>query len=215
MYLEIQEKAQAELDRVIGIDRLPDFGDREDLIYLKALIIEMMRWHQVFPLGLPRKLMENGYYNGYFIPKGTTVIGNAWYVLDLGHASRGKQSDALLLSHGAVLHDPSLFTDPMEFIPERYIKNGRFNNDWVNPLDFDFGFGRRICPGKNVAMEMLYLAIASILFMFEISPLRDATGTPIKIKPSFIGGVLAYVLSSPAIRSHTQASVKCDRTNHP
>jgi hypothetical protein len=51
MYPEAQEKAQAELDKVVGTDRLPDFGDREDLIYLKALIIEIMRWHQVTPLG--------------------------------------------------------------------------------------------------------------------------------------------------------------------
>ncbi|RXW16402.1 hypothetical protein EST38_g9453 [Candolleomyces aberdarensis] len=192
-YPEIQEKAQAELDRVIGTDRLPDFGDREDLIYLKALIIETMRWHQVLPLGLPQKLMEDDYYDGYFIPKGTIVIGNAW----------------------AVLHDPNLFENPMEFIPERYIKNGRFNNDLVNPLDFDFGFGRRVCPGKDLAMEILYLAISSLLSVFEISPPKDATGTPIKIKPSFIGGALAYVLNSPAIRSRTQASVKCDRTNRP
>ncbi|KAJ2926944.1 hypothetical protein H1R20_g10149, partial [Candolleomyces eurysporus] len=196
MYPEIQEKAQAELDRVIGTDRLPDFGDREDLIYLKALIIETMRWHQVLPLGilhiglyelvltptwvcgttgLPQKLMEDDYYDGYFIPKGTIVIGNAW----------------------AVLHDPKIFENPMEFIPERYIKNGIFNNDLVNPLEFDFGFGRRVCPGRDLAMEILYLAIASLLSMFEISPPKDATGTPIKIQPSFIGGALAYVLVGP------------------
>ena len=51
MYPEVQEKAQAELDRVVGIGRLPDFDDKEDLVYLNALIIETMRWHQVTPLG--------------------------------------------------------------------------------------------------------------------------------------------------------------------
>ena len=51
MYPDAQNKAQAELDKVVGTGRLPDFGDREDLIYLKALTMEMMRWHQVTPLG--------------------------------------------------------------------------------------------------------------------------------------------------------------------
>ena len=50
-YPEVQEKAQAELDGVVGTDRLPDFDDREDLIYLKALTTELMRWHQVLPMG--------------------------------------------------------------------------------------------------------------------------------------------------------------------
>ncbi|KAJ2926936.1 hypothetical protein H1R20_g10147, partial [Candolleomyces eurysporus] len=121
MYPEAQEKAQAELDRVVGTDRLPDFDDREDLIYLKALIAEVMRWRQVAPLALPQKLMEDDYYDGYFIPKGTIVIGNAW----------------------AALHDPDVFENPMEFKPERYIKNGKFNQDLPNPLEFSFGFGRR------------------------------------------------------------------------
>ncbi|RXW16405.1 hypothetical protein EST38_g9451 [Candolleomyces aberdarensis] len=172
MYPEAQKKAQAELDRVVGADRLPDFDDREDLIYLKALIAEMMRWRQVTPLALPQKLMEDDYYDGYFIPKGTIVIGNAW----------------------AVLHDPDVFENPMEFIPERYIKNGKFNNDLPNPLDFFFGFGRRICPGKDLAVEILYLAIASIISTFEIALPKDATGTPIKIKLSYTDGALAVPL---------------------
>ncbi|KAJ2918144.1 hypothetical protein MD484_g2268, partial [Candolleomyces efflorescens] len=169
MYPEAQEKAQAELDRIVGKDRLPEFGDREDLVYLKALIIEIMRWHQVTPLGLPQKLMEDDYYDGYFIPKGTIVIGNAW----------------------AVLHDPNVFENPMELIPERYIKDGKFNKDLLNPLDFYFGFGRRVCPGKDLVMEILYLSIASILSVFEISLPKDATGKPIKIEPSYTGGAAA------------------------
>ena len=50
-YPEVQEKAQAELDRIVGPGRLPDFGDRDDLIYIKALISELLRWHQIAPFG--------------------------------------------------------------------------------------------------------------------------------------------------------------------
>lgn len=52
MYPDAQRKAQEELDRVVGTNRLPDFGDWEDLIYIKALIIKSLRWHQVTPLGM-------------------------------------------------------------------------------------------------------------------------------------------------------------------
>jgi cytochrome P450 len=55
-YPEVQEKAQAELDRIVGPGRLPDFSDREDLIYVKALFTELMRWHQIAPFG---KLFHN------------------------------------------------------------------------------------------------------------------------------------------------------------
>ncbi|RXW18763.1 hypothetical protein EST38_g7088 [Candolleomyces aberdarensis] len=167
-YPEVQEKAQAEMDKIVGPGRLPDFGDRNDLIYIKALIIELLRWHQIAPFAMPHKTTEDDFYDGYFIPKGTIVLGNAW----------------------AVLHDPDVFENPMEFIPERYIKNGNFNDDLINPLDFAFGYGRRICPGRYLAMDMLYLAIASILSMFEILPPKDATGAPVKIELSFGDGAI-------------------------
>ena len=53
LHPDVQKKAQAELDRVVGPGRLPDFSDRDDLVYLKAVIMELIRWHQVTPLGKP------------------------------------------------------------------------------------------------------------------------------------------------------------------
>ena len=50
-YPTVQAKAQAELDAVVGQDRLPDFTDRGSLLYLKAIISELMRWKPVVPLG--------------------------------------------------------------------------------------------------------------------------------------------------------------------
>ena len=68
----------------------------------------------------PHTATEDDYYDGYFIPKGTILLGNAW----------------------AILHDPEIFDEPMEYNPERYIKDGEFNEDLLQP-DFAFGFGRR------------------------------------------------------------------------
>jgi cytochrome P450 len=50
LYPEVQKKAQAELDRVLG-GRLPEFNDRPHLPYLNALIKEAGRWQPVAPLG--------------------------------------------------------------------------------------------------------------------------------------------------------------------
>ena len=50
-YPEVQAKAQAELDTVIGPDRLPEFADCANLPYINAIISEVLRWQPVLPMG--------------------------------------------------------------------------------------------------------------------------------------------------------------------
>ena len=96
MYPEVQKKAQAELDMIVGKNQLPTFDDKASLPYVEALVKECFRWHTVFPLGSSFKTLnvkisinwilsggvhrvdEDNEYNGYFIPKGTVVFGNIW-----------------------------------------------------------------------------------------------------------------------------------------
>ena len=49
----IQQKAQAEIDRVIGRSRFPVFADRASLPYTTALVKEVCRWQPVAPLSVP------------------------------------------------------------------------------------------------------------------------------------------------------------------
>ncbi len=97
---EVQRKAQAEIDRVVGSSRLPDFEDRPALPYLEAIYREVMRWSQSLPVAIAHASTEDDYYKGYFIPKGTcsisfhqmydllisfsplgtAVFGNVWFV---------------------------------------------------------------------------------------------------------------------------------------
>jgi hypothetical protein len=51
LYPEVQSRAQAELDRVVGSDRLPTFDDRDRLPYVNALCTELFRWMPVGPVG--------------------------------------------------------------------------------------------------------------------------------------------------------------------
>ncbi|KAJ2935732.1 hypothetical protein H1R20_g1362, partial [Candolleomyces eurysporus] len=123
-HLEVQMKAQAEIDSVIGSDRLPLISDRQSLPYVHAIVKEVSRWHTVAPLSTPRVNAKDDEYDGYFIPKGTLVFPNSW----------------------AILHDPRVFDKPFDFIPERYLTDdGKINmSESVSDADMAaFGHGRR------------------------------------------------------------------------
>ncbi len=75
---QVVQKAQAELDAVVGPNRLPDFQDTKSLPYICALVKELLRWRVVGPLGLPHCALEDDEYRGFLIPKGTIIIANIW-----------------------------------------------------------------------------------------------------------------------------------------
>jgi cytochrome P450 len=81
LYPEVQQKAQAEIDSVIGMERLPVYEDRESLPYINALCWEVFRWHPVVPLGVSHRVMQDDVYGDYFIPGGSIVMGNVWCVV--------------------------------------------------------------------------------------------------------------------------------------
>jgi len=118
---EVVEKAQEELDRVVGKDRLPEYSDREDLPYIDAVVKEVLRWNPPTPIAFPVKTTQDDVYRGYFIPAGATVIGNIW----------------------AVFRDPNIYPDPEAFNPGRFLKDGKIDPLVFNPEDRVFGSGRR------------------------------------------------------------------------
>ena len=74
----VVRKAQEELDRIVGNERLPELSDWENLPYVSALLKELLRWTCPLPFGIPRRVMEDDIYRGYYIPAGSTVVGNVW-----------------------------------------------------------------------------------------------------------------------------------------
>ncbi|TCD70033.1 hypothetical protein EIP91_005285 [Steccherinum ochraceum] len=154
----MQARVQAELDTVIGKDRLPDFADVDNLPYLQCVILEAMRWGVVVPVGVPHAVIQDDVYNGMFIPKGTTIIPNAW----------------------AMLHDPEIYPDPETFNPDRFLA-GEGRTPAPDPREPLFGFGRRQCPGKDFAQGTSFLTIASLFHVFKFSNALDAEGKPIPI----------------------------------
>lgn len=80
LYPDVQRKAQAVLDAVVGPSRLPDFGDSDALPYVHAVVKEALRWNVVAPLGLAHCTLRDEVVRGCFVPAGTTVLPNAWCV---------------------------------------------------------------------------------------------------------------------------------------
>jgi cytochrome P450 len=77
---EVQKKAQEEIDRVVGHERLPVMDDYNQLPYIRCCIKESLRWMPTVILGVPHAALKDDIYNGYMIPKGATVVNNVWYV---------------------------------------------------------------------------------------------------------------------------------------
>ncbi|KAJ3008327.1 hypothetical protein NUW54_g3194 [Trametes sanguinea] len=170
LHPEVQQKARAELDLIVGPHRLPDFSDRDSLVYINAIVKESLRWHNVLPLGISHNTTEDTELHGYHIPASTAVVPNIW----------------------ACMHDPRFYPEPERFNPDRFIRDGQLDRGALDPSDFAFGFGRRICPGRHFAEAGLFIAIASVLHVFEIVPPLDEDGRPVNIEYEQRHGLLSY-----------------------
>lgn len=171
LYPEIQRKAQAQLDAVVGPERLPDFSHRADLPYIEAIVKETFRWQPVAPLAIPHNCNADDEFRGYHIPKGTVVYGNAW----------------------AILQDPVQYPDPHIFKPERFLTtHGNLNPDMPDPDIACFGFGRRICPGRSLARNSFFIMAASVLHSYDITPALDEDGNPIHVEPTMSSATISF-----------------------
>lgn len=74
LFPDVQRKAQEELDRIVGPNRLPEFDDHDNLVYIRAVDLECMRWMPFTPMGIPHTVICDDEYKGFRIPKGTTII---------------------------------------------------------------------------------------------------------------------------------------------
>ena len=108
------------------------------------------------------------------------------------------------------MHDPQVYEDPDVYRPERFLKDGQLNPTVRDPFNYAFGYGRRsvqrpcvrfpplsrsssvhrICPGRHFAEASLFINIASLLHVFDITPPLDDAGRPIKITPAMTDGII-------------------------
>jgi len=110
-----------------------------------------------------------------------------WYsgihgAMSISHARFGLTSTLFR----AILHDPVMYPEPDSYKPERFLNpDGSLRDDPV--LASTFGFGKRICPGRHFVDATLFIAVASMLSVFNI---EKAKGTPDEF--SYSGAGLRY-----------------------
>ncbi|TFY56485.1 hypothetical protein EVJ58_g7613 [Rhodofomes roseus] len=132
---DICRKAQAEIDRVVGSERLPTFEDRDSLPYVECVLRECFR-----------------------------------------HMTR----------------DPDVYPEPEVFWPERYLEMDASTFDAIDPRKIVFGFGRRLCPGRQLADSSIWLAIACLLATLDFNKARDSTGNEITPMAEFVPGAVSH-----------------------
>ncbi|KAG8947358.1 hypothetical protein FRC04_010806 [Tulasnella sp. 424] len=154
LHPSIQAIAQSEIDVVVGPDRFPSLDDKgfDKLPYLEATLTESLRWHPPVSPIIAHLPIRNDKFQGYFIPKGTAVFGNAWQV------SR----------------DHRLYQNPTEFNPERFLRRNEnggsptLDPSALSPWEFGFGFGLRICPGRDLGFQAAWTTAVFVLWAFDI-----------------------------------------------
>jgi len=119
---------------------------------------ETLRWNAIIHMGLPHVTLEDDTYNGYFIPKGSLVLANIWEMCS----------------------DPSNYHDPSVFEPDRFLTLDGAEPEY-DPRNLIFGFGRRICPGKEFANASAFIAMAMVIAAFDISKVKDEFGNDVEL----------------------------------
>ncbi|BAT85077.1 hypothetical protein LR48_Vigan10g025800 [Vigna angularis] len=187
----VQQKAQEELDRVIGLERVMTEADFLSLPYLQCVAKESLRLHPPTPLMLPHRANANVKVGGYDIPKGSNVHVNVW----------------------AVARDPAVWKDPLEFRPERFLEE----DVDMKGHDFrllPFGAGRRVCPGAQLGINLVTSMLGHLLHHFSWNPAEGVK--PEEIDMGENPGLVTYMrtplkgVPSPRLPSHLYKRLPAD-----
>ncbi|KAK4268911.1 hypothetical protein QN277_022138 [Acacia crassicarpa] len=156
LHPDVQGNVQAELDRVVGKSRAVTKADVEAMVYLPAVVKEVLRLHPPGPLlSWARLAITDTTIDGHHVPKGTTAMVNMW----------------------AIARDPDVWVDPLKFMPERFVSGegeGEFSIFGSDLRLAPFGSGRRMCPGKSLGFATVTFWVASLLHEFQWLPSDEA-----------------------------------------
>jgi cytochrome P450 len=143
---DVQKKVQVELDQVCGTQS-PSLADKNMLPYTEARITEILRRANILPMSLFHAVTEDTTVMGYNLPKGTQIIP----------------------SIGVVMLNEKEFPEPLKFLPERHLDNGKF---LPHPHVIPFGTGKRCCLGETLEKSELFLFFTGLLQKFTIKSMR-------------------------------------------
>ncbi|GJC78344.1 3-hydroxyphenylacetate 6-hydroxylase [Colletotrichum liriopes] len=147
---DIQEKAYQAIVEFEG-GRLLESQDvaHTKIEYLEALTKEIGRYFVVLRLALPKATHSYVDWQGSTIPPQTLLFLNSW----------------------ACSRDPSVFTDPNSFTPERWLDG----DQTANRHQYAFGIGGRMCVASHVASKALYTVLLHLIAHFKMVPVEGAS----------------------------------------
>lgn len=152
----VQKKMQEEVDKVLGEDKIPTGLDvLEKLVYIEAVVHETLRLKSAGPLIFLESNIDTE-INGLKIPKATPIM--------------------LITRHGA-LQDAN-FTNALDFIPERWLKERPSSCVHKHNAFLPFGSGARSCSGRLLSIMEMKMAVAMVCKNFSIS--RVDAGQPVQ-----------------------------------
>ena len=139
------EKVRKKLQQVLGKgEQQLEEARVLELPFLRAVVKETLRLHPPAPFLVPHKSENDVELCGYMVPKNAQILVNEW----------------------AMGRDSSIWTNPNEFMPERFLES---EIDFKGH-DFElipFGAGRRICPGLPLAYRTVHIVLASLLHGYD------------------------------------------------
>ncbi|XP_038061587.1 cytochrome P450 2F2-like [Patiria miniata] len=152
---DVQARVQAELDRVVGRERLPTLADEPSLPYTRATMLEIQRAASTAALGAAHRSSRSFSYRGWTIPADTTVICNVW----------------------AIHNDPEIWQDPAEFKPERFL--GEDNEIIKDACLIPFSAGNRVCVGRHLARMEIFVFFSHLMHRFHF---RKVGNSPVSFQ---------------------------------
>lgn len=90
------------------------------------------------------------------------------------------------------MHDPAIYSNPLEFKPERFLPIEKGGLGESNSIPAVFGFGRRICPGMHLATASVWTYAACTLAAFKIVPIKNEKGEPVPPLAETGPGIIGY-----------------------
>jgi cytochrome P450 len=121
---------------------------RASLPLVEACVYELLRFKSPLPLGIFRRTLGPFTlvnFNNTVIPQHAVVVANLW----------------------KMHHDESVYEEAHKFRPERFLNGeGHLSESMVRSL-FVFGAGKRICPGKRVVFDLLFMYVGNLVREFK------------------------------------------------
>uniref|UniRef100_A0A8D8PP00 Methyl farnesoate epoxidase n=1 Tax=Cacopsylla melanoneura TaxID=428564 RepID=A0A8D8PP00_9HEMI len=149
MYLilhpDVQDKLHAELDEVLGSRKIHLTNDKHRLPYLQAVINETIRINTIAPMTATHRCTQHTDFLGYRIPKDTLIFVSIW----------------------SLLYDPSVFPEPHQFNPDRFISSDTKEKE-KQTMFLPFGTGKRICPGDQLTKQILLIYLSTLLQSYSV-----------------------------------------------